>query len=322
MKTAIQCPHCEQRKVEVAKDFWFIYGFLIIARYGSKTIIGCQSCVQSKGIINLGLVALFGWWCFPWGLGTPFALLQNLVSLGTNNDKKLREVLHKVGVSAADVQVGEDGLTPEQRTLFAGVISILVEAIWADGDVDDREVQTAVQICADLLDGAVSEAELRRKIRDRQTAPLDASGLEPEHRLLLFHAAMAIVAADDKVEPGEARFLHDLGKRLALPREIVAQLLESLQNLQGGQTLASADPVLRLAYQILSAKPAQSAPDIKRRYRKLCMQYHPDKHSNVKGSQAMANECMAWLNWAYQTTLHGRSAGDPPGEHPPSALVA
>jgi uncharacterized tellurite resistance protein B-like protein len=322
MKTAITCPHCERAQVEVAKDFWFIYGFLIFVRFGSKTAVGCQSCVQSKGITNFVLVLLFGWWCFPWGLGVPFALLQNLFSLASNNDKKLEEVLHNVGVRPEDVQVGGDGLTGEQRALFSGVMSILTEAVWADGELDPREVTVAVQITSNLLDGAVSESRVRQHIRDRESAPLDVSGFTAEQRLLLFHAAMAIVAADDKVEPGEARFLHELGKRLELPGDIVAQLLENLQGLRGADQVAGTDPVLILAYRILGATPEASAPEIKRSYRKLCIQYHPDHHHSDKTRQQVANECMAWLNWSYQTTLQGRTAGNPPGDTPPSALVA
>ena len=107
-----------------------------------------------------------------------------------------------------------------------------------------------------------------------------------------------------------------------LPGEIVAQLLENLQGLRGADQVAGTDPVLILAYQILGATPQASAPEIKRSYRKLCLQYHPDHHNSDKSRQKMANECMAWLNWSYQTTLQGRTAGNPPGDTPPSALVA
>ena len=320
MKTAITCPHCERAQVEVAKDFWFIYGFLIFAQYGAKTEVGCQRCVQQKGITNFVLVLLFGWWCFPWGIGTPFALLQNLFSLASNNDKKLEEVLHNMGVRPDDVWVGGDGLTGEQRALLNGVISILTEAVWADGDVDPREVAVAVEITSNLLDGAVTESRVRQHIQNRESTPLDVSEFTVEQRLLLFHAAMAIVAADDKVEPGEARFLHELGQRLELPGEIVAQLLENLQGLRGAEEVAGKDPVLILAYRILGVTPEASAPEIKRCYRKLCIQYHPDHHNSDKTRQQMANECMAWLNWSYQTTLQGKTAGNPPGDTPPSVL--
>ena len=322
MKTAIECPHCENAQVEVAKDYWFIFGFLLFARYGSKTEVGCQPCVQRKGILNFILVLLFGWWCFPWGLGTPLALLQNLFALLTNNDRKLEGVLENIGVRAEDVQVGSDGWTAEQRTLFNGIISILTEAVWSDGELDDREVDTAVELVSNMFDGAVSESKARQMIQDKESAPLDVSSFNAELRLILFHSAMRIVAADEKVEEGEAQFLHDLGARLELPGEIVEQLLETLKDLQGGEELVQSDPVLNMAYQILGLPVGSSAAEAKRNYRKLCVQYHPDRHTNDKTRQQMANDCMAWLNWSYQIALKGRAAGNPPGEAPPSALMA
>ncbi len=109
---------------------------------------------------------------------------------------------------------------------------------------------------------------------------------------------------------------------MEIPGEVVQQLLENLSGLKGGQQVAGADPVLAMAYQILGVSTQTSAPEIKRCYRKLCIQYHPDRHNSNKTHQQVANECMAWLNWAYQTTLQGRAAGDPPGDTPPSALMA
>jgi DnaJ-domain-containing protein 1 len=322
MRTAITCPHCEVNNVEVAKEFWFLYGFLLLVRYGSKTVVGCQSCVQGKGFTNLFLVLLFGWWCFPWGLGTPFVLIQNIIALAAKNDEKLIEVLNTIGVRAEDVVLGSDGLTPEQRALFDGVVSILTEAVWADGSADPREVVLAVEIAANLLDGSIRENQLREAIMGRKSAPLDVSQLNAEMRLLLFHVAIQIVAADNRVDPGEARFLHDLGARLELPGDIIEQLFWQLNDLEGGGHLAGLDPVRSLAFQVLGIPPDTSAPEAKRQYRKLSMQHHPDRHANNAQRQQAANDCMTWLNWSYQTVLRGRTAGAPPGETPPDALMA
>jgi hypothetical protein len=80
IQTGVACPHCSTNQIETLRKVWFLYGFLIFARYGSKTLVGCESCVKSAVWKNFGICAVGGWWCFPWGLGTPVVLIQNLTA--------------------------------------------------------------------------------------------------------------------------------------------------------------------------------------------------------------------------------------------------
>ena len=101
IQTRVACPHCHSGQIETTRKVWFLYGFLIFARYGSKTIIGCETCVKQAVWKNFTMCLLGGWWCFPWGLGTPIVLLQNLASgVATPSPQKERADLEGVFAAA------------------------------------------------------------------------------------------------------------------------------------------------------------------------------------------------------------------------------
>ena len=40
MNTGLLCPHCEKATVETAREYWFLYGFVLACRYGTKVVVG------------------------------------------------------------------------------------------------------------------------------------------------------------------------------------------------------------------------------------------------------------------------------------------
>ena len=69
---AIQCPLCQQREfIETASKVWFMYGFILFTRYGSRVHIGCRACVRQQVASSLLKNLLGGWWCIPWGSSRP-----------------------------------------------------------------------------------------------------------------------------------------------------------------------------------------------------------------------------------------------------------
>jgi DnaJ-domain-containing protein 1 len=301
---ALNCPHCEGGRVEVAKRVWFIRGMLLAARWGSRVHVGCRRCVDQAVSRELVGSLVLGWWCFPWGIGTPLVVAQNLFALVLPNrafTDTLDEVLVGVGVSRADVEVDEHGFTREEKRLFKIAAAVLAEAMWVDGDAHKAEYETAVAILGSLSDGKVSATEAARALELARNNPARLDGLPWDFRVLLLHIAADTVAADHHVAAAEATFLYDLAGRLDLDQDIVGAILARLTSVAGSEFLRRQDPDLVRACSILGIDPDASPNDIRRRYRALMMKVHPDHVS--PDERAEAHRLAADANWAYEYVL-------------------
>lgn len=97
MLPSIRCPHCQQVRPIDARKVWYIQGFLFFCRYGTRAHVGCADCVRNKVLGNLLLTGVIGWWCFPWGMGTPAVLIQNVAALLSGPDQTLMRRLTAPG---------------------------------------------------------------------------------------------------------------------------------------------------------------------------------------------------------------------------------
>lgn len=75
------CEHCGERPIEGAGETWYVYGILLFAWWGKEAWISCGPCHRRKAAQRLLLTSVLGWWCFPWGLGTPIVMVQNIAAL-------------------------------------------------------------------------------------------------------------------------------------------------------------------------------------------------------------------------------------------------
>jgi DnaJ like chaperone protein len=120
------------------------------------------------------------------------------------------------------------------------------------------------------------------------------------------------IAADGKVDPAEHRMLVRVALRLGLDEHDVAQL-EAL--LRAGATGPSGPgapaPTDRLAdaYAALGVSAASSPAEIKRAYRRLISQNHPDKlaaRGLPESMRAVAEERSREINAAYDLIKNAR----------------
>jgi DnaJ like chaperone protein len=137
-------------------------------------------------------------------------------------------------------------------------------------------------------------------------------GRGPLLQLFLQLQIMA-VAADGRIHPAEHEMLVRIARRLGLGESDVSQLEALLRAASGGPSAAGAPPPqdrLADAYAALGVTPSSSAADIKRAYRKLISQNHPDKlaaRGLPESMRAVAEERSREINSAYDLIKSARS---------------
>jgi DnaJ like chaperone protein len=120
------------------------------------------------------------------------------------------------------------------------------------------------------------------------------------------------VAADGKIDPAEHAMLVRIARRLGLSEHDVAQLEALLRAAAAGPSAPGAEPSrdrLADAYTALGVSPDASPQDIKRAYRKLISQNHPDKlaaRGLPESMRAVAEERSRELNAAYDLIKSAR----------------
>lgn len=302
MPLAVLCSRCGLRPVDVAKKAWFLYGFLLFARYGSKIFVGCKKCVNEQVRGSLGLSAVGGWWCFPWGLGTPFVILQNLwllVAPDSSLQSTMDEVLAAAGMDREELELDADGMSREQRRLLTNAYRVMASAIWADGNADPREMARAVEIIISFTGGAVGEGTARDELlRSKDLFP-EVESASHESKADLFRMAADVVAVDGRVEPREAEYLRGLGDWLELPDDFIENVLSLLHGLPGGEGVRASDPALLRACEILGVEASTPFVELRRRYRTLMMTHHPDHAGAERQKQDEAAVTAQQINWAY-----------------------
>ncbi len=297
MAIDIPCPHCETRNIDTVRSAWYIRGFLLFAQWGSHTYVGCQSCTRNKVIRNLALTSFIGWWCFPWGFGTPVVLLQNGFSILSGPDRSaLSAFLAKQGIDIDQVELDESGHAVGQDRLIEAVLTVLHRMVWADGDADTREIEVGTGIAVRMLGDLIKPAEIGLALSNPD-APgvIDPSVLPDDARQITMKAAAAVAAADDVIDEAEVQTLRELGETLQVSEALVQSLIASLH--ADAQTMAERDELRAVAADVLGVSPDAPAAEIQSKYRAALLS------ASGIDEEDEATEARERIQWAYQALM-------------------
>jgi DnaJ like chaperone protein len=219
-------------------------------------------------------------------LGGPLGALLGGV-LGHNLDKGIASL------------TGEEELDPGERervqtAFFAATFSVMGHVAKADGRVSQREIALAEAIMAQMELSPEMRAAAIGLFQEGKSegfdldAVLDQFRRECHRRRTLMQMFLEIqiqaAYADGPPNAAEDRLLLHICSQLGIP-EFLYRRLEQLVRFQQAFTGAQAGvrqpaahgPTLDQAYKVLGLTPKASDEEVKRAYRRLLSQHHPDK---------------------------------------------
>lgn len=207
-----------------------------------------------------------------------------------------------------------------QNQLLDSTFSVMGALCKADNVVTRDEIQVVERIFAQLrlTDAQKTEAKAAFNRGKQPDFDLDAAvdafgaiarGRGPLVQLFLQLQTMA-VAADGQVHAAEHDMLVRIARRLGLSERDVAQL-EALLRTGGQRAPGGPPPASRLkdAYEALGLKEGATPAEIKRQYRRLMSQNHPDKlaaRGLPESMRAVAEERSREINTAYDLIKEAR----------------
>lgn len=187
------------------------------------------------------------------------------------------------------------GLSGSNRTrdsFFGAMFSTLGHINKADGRVTKAEIATAELLMRRLQ---LSETERQRAIKffqagKQQDFDFEAtlrefarnSMLRHELRIMFIELLIETALSDGTLSPAEQAILMRSCTVLHIPANVFSAMLRARQgggthSYSGQQAAANRGQSLQQSYASLGIKAEASAQEIKRAYRKLVSQYHPDK---------------------------------------------
>lgn len=262
------------------------------------------------------------WWgkvlggSFGFILGGPLGALMG-AALGHNFDKGLKGF-------EQDPQATREDNERVQMAFFTATFSVMGCVAKADGQVSKDEIRHAeavmsqMQLNPEMRKTAINLFNAGKTDGFDLDSVIDQFREEGGRRTNLFRMFMEIqiqaAYADGTMDPQERVVLLHISKKLGFP-EFVFRQLESLilagmgrnsGQQQGGysgqQSSAPKNLTLNEAYSVLAVDAQASKPEVKKSYRRMISQHHPDKLV-AKGLPEemikLANEKTAKISEAY-----------------------
>jgi DnaJ like chaperone protein len=228
---------------------------------------------------------------FGFVLGGPLGALLG-AALGHNFDRGIKALPNDGEFSAGDQE-------RVQAAFFAATFAVMGRVAKADGRVSPAEIRMAEAVMAEMsLDSDKRKAAIGL-FNEGKSSGFDLDGVLLQFRKechgrstligMFIEIQLQAAYADGQLDPSEDRLLLQICAALGVS-ELDYRRIERMVRAQhgfaggggrgrsaGGQRPASSGPSLQDAYQVLGVDAKASDVEIKRAYRRLMSQHHPDK---------------------------------------------
>lgn len=216
---------------------------------------------------------------FGFLLGGPLGALVG-VAFGHNFDKGMEKVAASMGWEPGNQQ-------RVQTAFFTATFSVMGHVAKADGHVTQDEIRMAGAV----MDHLQLDANLRRAAEKlfnegkRSNFPLDEVlqqfRKEVGRRTTLTQMFMEIqlqsAYADGTLQPAERKIMLHIAAELGVAPALYERLESMVRASAGQRPGAPQRPTLESAYETLGVASSATDAEVKRAYRRLMSQHHPDK---------------------------------------------
>jgi len=174
-----------------------------------------------------------------------------------------------------------------QAAFFTATFSVMGHIAKADGRVSQHEIQAARSLMEQMrLGEAQKQAAIELFQKGKEAGfPLDdvltqfKSECHRQTTLLrmFFEIQVQAAMADGRMDPAESQVLRHVGRALGFDSAQIEQLIQFVSGASGGQRASAKVQPVSEAYKVLGVSPNASNDEIKKAYRRLTNQHHPDK---------------------------------------------
>ena len=217
----------------------------------------------------------------------------------------------------------------DHTTFFNTTFAVMGHLCKADGRVSAEEIRTAELVMDQLSLSEARRTEARSMFRIGKAPDFDlaealdafqaAYGRAAQLKFVFLQIQMSAAWADGEVGAAERSVLHEIARRLRIPEvafrqveALVAGMAGRARRSGGGHGQPASEADIDSAYRALGVLPEDSDTHIKRAYRRLISQHHPDKLISKGLPEDMmraATERTAEIKASYDLIMSRRTAG-------------
>lgn len=188
------------------------------------------------------------------------------------------------------------------------LVQILIRIAKIDGEISRDEVQTIQRFFQYNLHYNQTQMTWVKELIKEATASsqtLDSllqefkTTFAYEPRLILLELIYQILYTKSRVPPEELQIARNIANFLEISSYDL-RTIEAKFTYRQQQTASTSRNMAEQYYAVLGLEPGTDMESVKKAYRKLCMQFHPDKVSHLGDEfKAVAEEKMKEINQAY-----------------------
>ena len=220
-----------------------------------------------------------------------------------------------------DETLGVGATERVQTAFFTTAFSIMGYMAKVDGHVSQHELQVARQIMDQMQLSPEQKKAAMLLFNEGKQPDYPFEGVIKQFRQecarrtnliqMFLEIMIATAMADGVLHPQEKKLLYQISDMLHFPRHAFDQLIGMVQGQQhyAGGAQGTYKPSIKDAYAVLGVEKSASDADVKKAYRRLMNQHHPDKLAS-KGlpeeMMTMAKEKTQEIKAAYEDVKKAR----------------